>query len=277
MIFSFVSKLKNYLKKVLSFSRLGDGLMGRSIFIFYYFFLSFKRIVGLKRSFKNYKKLKLRFLGKSFPFYIKRQIDFSVLKEIFITKEYDINLSSRPKIIVDIGSNIGASVIYFRIKYPEAKIFAFEPDPYNFEQLKMNTRAFDNIFLFQKVISSKGGQIKFYASKDYHLSSSIFLRSGVSQQEIEVESITLDDLIKDEGCIDLLKFDVEGAEYEIFKNCSCLDKIKYLIGEVHLSLFRKSLEEFLSIFGTDFDYKILYQGKNGTRFIILFENKNYVV
>ena len=44
-----------------------------------------------------------------------------------------------PTVIVDIGSNVGASLIYFHEHFPQAKIHGFEPSRVNLEFNRKNT------------------------------------------------------------------------------------------------------------------------------------------
>ncbi|MEN9208570.1 MAG: FkbM family methyltransferase, partial [Gloeomargarita sp. GMQP_bins_14] len=43
-------------------------------------------------------------------------------------------------VIVDVGANIGIAAGYFRVNYPEAEIYCFEPDPFAFLLLQENAR-----------------------------------------------------------------------------------------------------------------------------------------
>ena len=49
-----------------------------------------------------------------------------------------------------------------------------------------------------------------------------------------VRATSLDNLISELGHIDLLKIDIEGAEYEAFRACKSLGSISKIVGEVHL-------------------------------------------
>jgi len=49
-----------------------------------------------------------------------------------------------------------------------------------------------------------------------------------------VESLSLDDLIAEIGPIDLLKIDIEGAEYRTIGACTRLSSIAAIVGEMHL-------------------------------------------
>ena len=56
----------------------------------------------------------------------------------FILGYYD-SISSRPGTVIDIGANVGTSVIYFRNKLgPDTKFYAVEPVTDNFNILKAN-------------------------------------------------------------------------------------------------------------------------------------------
>jgi hypothetical protein len=48
--------------------------------------------------------------------------------------------STEVKSIVDIGANVGASVLYWKYRYPDSAVYAFEPEPSNFQMLKKNTQ-----------------------------------------------------------------------------------------------------------------------------------------
>jgi hypothetical protein len=107
-------------------------------------------------------------------------------------------------------------------------------------------------------VSDREGKTKFYACADSSMSSSMFKRSELeSCSEINVETKSLDTLFSELSInkVDLLKFDVEGAEFNIFKNSKKLNSISTLIGELHLDLINKTKNEFLEIFN-NFDVKI---------------------
>src|SRR5262245_55671701 len=49
-----------------------------------------------------------------------------VLKQVLLDRHYDFSLPQDPKIIVDVGANIGLSAVFFANKYPNATVFALE-------------------------------------------------------------------------------------------------------------------------------------------------------
>jgi hypothetical protein len=64
------------------------------------------------------------------------------------------------------------------------------------------------------------------------------------QRKIEVAGKRLDTIMRELGVsiIDLLKFDVEGAEGEIFASFDA-NKVEVLIGELHVDLAKMTLNE----------------------------------
>jgi hypothetical protein len=44
-----------------------------------------------------------------------------MFEQIFYTKEYDINVPFEPKIIIDLGANVGFASVYFANRFPARK------------------------------------------------------------------------------------------------------------------------------------------------------------
>ena len=63
--------------------------------------------------------------------------DIDIFCEIFYHKIYDL-LQVDPvsiRTIVDLGANVGMSVLYFLQRYSQANVLCVEPEPSNFSQL----------------------------------------------------------------------------------------------------------------------------------------------
>lgn len=79
--------------------------------------------------------------------------------------------------------------------------------------------------------------------------SSINLDSSMYDLENSVESITINDIIKNNNIdkIKLLKIDCEGSEYEILNNAdkNILNKVEYLFGEFHAKCGKYNPNELL--------------------------------
>jgi len=222
---------------------LGNTAVESIKLFFLYIYLRFKRLIGQSANFKLPIKLHLKFRQKPFVFYIKYILDFHLLKEIFQDEIYRHEFDSEPEVIVDAGSNIGASVVYFRLLYPDAKIYAIEPHPGCLELLNLNASV-HQITVLPAALSAHDEIRKFYFNIE-HWSASLFDRNrggdGVDVQCLSLSTVMSGNNI---NCIDILKMDIEGAEFEIFENYKEKDKIKLLLGELHPKITGKSFEYF---------------------------------
>lgn len=121
----------------------------------------------------------------------------------------------RGDVVLDIGANIGYyTLIFAKLVGEEGKIFAFEPDPDNFALLNKNIKEnkFENVVLINKAVSDNNGKTKLYLSEDNKGDHRIY-NSGDSRESITVETVCLDDFLKDyKDKIDFIKMDIQGAE-----------------------------------------------------------------
>lgn len=116
---------------------------------------------------------------------------------------------------VDIGANIGYyTLLAARIVGPQGRVFAFEPDPDNFQLLKKNveTNGYSNVVLVPKAVSNHTGQTLLYLNPlnrgDHRLYD-----SSDGRRSISVELITLDDFFKVlEPTVHFIKMDIQGSE-----------------------------------------------------------------
>lgn len=152
-------------------------------------------------------------------------------KEIFVDEIYKFETNSNIPVIYDCGANIGISCLYFKNLYPNAKIKAFEADPVIVNILKTNLvkNNINDVEIIDKAvwIDDKGVEFGIEGADG----GSIYLNN---MNKVKIESVRLKDLLEKEERVDLLKMDIEGAEYEVLKDCyETLDKIKYIFVEYH--------------------------------------------
>jgi hypothetical protein len=85
----------------------------------------------------------LRLKNSAFPILMRTQTsDRDVLGQVFIQQEYGRIELSKPRMILDLGANVGYSSAYFLSKYPETRVLAVEPDPSNYEVCRRNLAPF---------------------------------------------------------------------------------------------------------------------------------------
>lgn len=166
--------------------------------------------------------------------------DYCAFHEVFIKEDYKLTDNFLPKNILDIGANVGYYSLYASRKYPEAKIFSFEPFPSTHSRLTHNitTNKIENISPFPFAISDKNGKVNFY-SIDWiganTLNSDKFDVANCLITEVDCISFSnIFEMTKVES-FDLAKIDCEGSEYPILINNpdESILKIKNYIIEVH--------------------------------------------
>ena len=69
-------------------------------------------------------------------------------------------------IVLDAGANIGASAIYFARRYPNARIFALEPEQENYDLLLRNTHRYHNIIPIKAALWGQGKPPGIYSMED---------------------------------------------------------------------------------------------------------------
>jgi FkbM family methyltransferase len=171
------------------------------------------------------------YLGQRFDFAAANQSEIRVLKEMFLEKQYSVH-GLRPKIIVDLGSNVGASIAYFRATYPDAEIIGMEPDPGAFERLSAMLEPISGVRVFPWAIADRTGHLSFHRAEQSWESALVPQGTGT----LEVETVTLPDLLArlQVDRVDLLKLDVEGAEWLMFEEPSVFNACQTIVGELHL-------------------------------------------
>jgi len=163
------------------------------------------------------------------------------------------NVLSRPRsqTFIDLGAFVGRhTVTAYKIlrKRKVFRIVAVEPDPNNYRQLEKNIGGFKGIQLVNEaVLVSDGEEIDFHVGIGKGPSGlagtgSVFptewhIEGGfLTGERIRVKTVRLDTLIKRFGLerVDLVKMDIEGAEYPILTDPSLdLSRVENMVIEVH--------------------------------------------
>ena len=74
------------------------------------------------------------------PVIVKGSSVLSMALGIVIADEYHLRNQRNPKVIFDIGANVGIFSLHAATLFPGCIIYAFEPSVENFALLKSNTR-----------------------------------------------------------------------------------------------------------------------------------------
>lgn len=187
--------------------------------------------------------LTVAYAGERYSLRLYDRYEFLLLDQLFLRGEYAI-AASNVRTIIDAGANTGLSVIYFAARFPTARIVAFEPDPRNFARLVDNTRDLTNVELRQVGLSGDGNARVLVAASEGWASRLNEIPPGYSGAEIA--TVRLDDIIPPLG-LDLLKLDIEGAEFDVIGHASRLAEVRYIVGELHADLVSTgaSIDDFV--------------------------------
>ncbi|MDC3170196.1 FkbM family methyltransferase [Paracoccaceae bacterium] len=143
------------------------------------------------------------------------------LKKLLLGYTYPIVKDFKPKLILDVGANLGATSMFFAINYPKARIFSFEPTEMNFKWLQKNTEGFKNITRIKKGAYFKDTKIKIFLDSENGGRNSIYKDWTKSDIYEYVELINLGKFLESKNLvekIDILKIDTEGCEIEILSS-----------------------------------------------------------
>lgn len=170
--------------------------------------------------------------------------DISVFEEIFISGEYkkllDVLLINKIEItsIVDLGSNIGLASYFLFKYYSHAFFVCVEPDSGNFKLLEKNTSDIINKVLYRNAVWSHETVLDLNNNFRDGLDWSIKVGEISENSVNKVAAITLPMIIEKHSIMEigLLKIDIEGSEFELFKtieSASFLEKVKAIVVEIH--------------------------------------------
>ncbi len=156
---------------------------------------------------------------KAHTLHVHDQASFRLgYRELFKEEVYKFNALKSNPYIIDCGSNMGMSVIYFKSSFPASRILAFEADPYVFSFLEKNIQSFNinDVTAINKAV---------WDANDESLSFLAEGGAGGRIQEkseqfkfVKVKTARLKDYLTEE--IDFLKIDIEGAEDKVLADCA---------------------------------------------------------
>lgn len=195
----------------------------------------------------------------------KAASDLPIFYQVFCDLQYDISffLDFTPMSIIDAGANVGYASLYFSNQYPQAKIISIEPESRNFEQLKMNAVAYPNIKPIQGGVWNQSGwaHIKNIQEADASFEIEVDDKEGTNT----FKTFSILDIMEIGGfnSIDILKMDIEGAEYFVFSENpeSWLQHTKCIVIELHDHLQQGTSKLFFEAM-SKFDWKTFVKGEN---------------
>ncbi len=157
--------------------------------------------------------------------------------DIFVDGALEYRTDSTTPRILDCGGNVGLASLFFKKRFPGARITAYEADPALFRILRTNLDANGarDVEAVHAALWTANGRVTFRAEGSD--SGMIETLSGaVDGTAVDVPSLRLRDLIAGDpaGRIDLLKLDIEGAEDAVLADCEpVLDRVGAVVMDLH--------------------------------------------
>ena len=188
--------------------------------------------------------------------------NFRVLaRDIFARRVYDFESRREEPVILDCGANIGMATLYFKRRYPGARVTCFEPDPAVFPVLAENVarNTLNGVDLVQAALAREAGKVGFYSDGKYgsclaRLAGAVPPRGWTFS---EVPTVTLRQYL--DGEVDFVKMNIEGAEYEVLADSADrLRRIREMVIEYHhLPGLPRTLHNLLALLNSrGFEYLI---------------------
>lgn len=190
--------------------------------------------------------------GKKFQF-TDHKMFLTIFEEIIEHEEYWFACENKQPLIIDCGSNIGLSIVYFKNLYPDAHIIGFEPVDHLRTICEQNIKnyGYKNVTIEPVGLFKTAGTAKMNINKNALAGSIDGLRSHLdsnSTHSVDVKTELLSSYINEDE-VDFLKLDIEGAEYDVIKELGDkLKLIKRLFCEFHMD-DEKSASNFQKLLG----------------------------
>lgn len=145
-----------------------------------------------------------------------------IYHELFVEEVYEIPglPDDGLQLAVDVGANSGLFALWFKQRYPSARVLCFEPFPTNYERLchTIATNNLDNVDAYQAAVGGTAREDKLHIHPK-NVGGHSIVTNSVGENSITVEVRAIADVIAtlDGQGVDYFKLDCEGAEREILE------------------------------------------------------------
>ncbi len=195
-----------------------------------------------------------------------------LIKNSFSESKFLKSIITDEAVVVDIGSNVGSFIKQILNTNKKTHVYSIEPNKELIKFQKNKFRNRENIKFYNFAIDTKNGIRILYVRNP--ASHSSFFKTHQEEkfnkivETVEVQTCTLEKFFVDQKItkITLLKIDIEGQDYEVFRSAKDLflnNKIDYIKIEANQDSFKKIME-----FAFDSNLKFLGVSKS-----FYFENK----
>lgn len=205
--------------------RLVSSLQGRLWWIYLCLRRTYvRRHVPTTEQFLKYKVHTIDFLSFFFEY-----------KDLFMNRIYHFESDRSDPLILDCGSYIGMSILYFKHVHPCARVIGFEPDPVIFKVLQENVarNRLTNVTLVNAALGSHEGEMSFVTDgADGGRLTEYMSGVGIGQMASPVRVVCVSGYLTEP--VDFLKMNIEGAEYDVLDEVGeRLRLVRQMVVEYH--------------------------------------------
>lgn len=176
------------------------------------------------------------------------------VQQVYFWDEIDV---LRPRVIVDIGANIGAYSAFAARRYPDARVIGVEPVRDNYALAVLNTSDYDNVTMVNGYVGYDGMPHLVVIDPDNVGGHKVLATNAIPADAITQKSpprYSVEDILWEHALakIDVLKLDCEGAEYEILPHVMP-QFVRVVLGEYH-----GTHEDFITRIGSEMQRRYAY-------------------
>ncbi len=174
-------------------------------------------------------------------------------------------------VVLDLGGHIGSFSLAICQLFARARVDAYEPTPFTSGYLRRNIERNglgDRLRVFENAVSAHAGVLEMAIADDGSAHNGVMLVGAPGMESIEVPSIALADAFATApGPVDMVKFDIEGAEYEAILESSpdLWQPVQRVVMEYHCMPGRSwaDLEKFFASVGLEVVRRDEHPGEQG--------------
>jgi FkbM family methyltransferase len=173
-------------------------------------------------------RLRLLVNGSMRSVRVREEGEFVAAFEVLAADDYGIELSAPVRRVLDLGANVGFAAMLLAERYPDAEIVCVEAAPDTFVVLTANTAGIERIRVLNLAVGTDDSVFFDLAAPS--------VERQVADHGTEVPGVSLRQLLADLGWehLDLLKIDIEGAEFTVFAD-EAMDRVGAIVGEIHMA------------------------------------------
>lgn len=173
-------------------------------------------------------------------------------------------------VVVDAGANVGFFTLYSKY-YGAHRIYSIEPDPFPFSYLQKNFKSDASVICINKGFYTSDSGMNMNICTETSVANSEFLTLETAIKTT-IPTISVDNILKIESEINLLKLDIEGTEISLIKNLNPehFEKINQFFIEFHSD--SKEIAAKLKANGYNIEYRRSTEDST-VGFIYAYKNK----